>query len=216
MNNKLSKKNILITITILILIGGLFYLNTLDILNVNKIQNFIDGFGIYGPIIFMLLYIIISIFGVSAAALTIIAGLIFDIKTAMITVVIGATIAAYIAFLISRHFSKYINIKNKNIKKIVEKIEKKSEKNGFFAIAILRLMFLPYIPLSYAAGLVKKLKAKDFVLATFVTNIFGSFFFIFLGFSITKSLPYFISAIILLILFLQTPKLIKKYTNHDK
>jgi len=211
---KIIKRGILIVI-VLVLVGLFFYLNSLDLLTVEKIQTFINSFGFYGPLLFMLIYIVISLTGFSSAALTATAGLIFDLKTAMTIVVISATISAYIAFLIARYFSKYVNIRNKNIQNIINQIETKSEKNGFLGIAILRLMFLPYIYLSYAAGLVKKLAARDFVLATFFTNIFGSFFFIYLGFSLTKSIPFFIGAVILLILFLQTPKIIKKL-NKDK
>jgi uncharacterized membrane protein YdjX (TVP38/TMEM64 family) len=192
------------------LIGIIIYTQNSKLLDIQKIQGFIQSFGIYGPIVFMLIYIAISLTGISAASLTIVAGLIFDLPTAMITVVISATIAAYIAFLITRYFSKNIKIKNKNVQKIIDQIEEKSETNGLLAISTLRLAFLPYILLSYAAGFVKKLKARDFVLGTFITNIFGSFFFIYLGFSITQSLPFFIGAILLLIFFLQTPKIMKK------
>jgi uncharacterized membrane protein YdjX (TVP38/TMEM64 family) len=203
-------KTISTIIISLIFIGGLLYINSLQLLDIEKMQSVIKNFGVYGPLVFMAMYIGISLMGISAASLTILAGLLFDLPTAMITVVISATIAAYIAFVITRYFSQYITIKNANIQKFIDQIEEKSEKNGFLVISTLRLTFLPYILLSYAAGFVKKLKATDFVLATFFTNIFGSFFFIYLGFSVTQSLPFFIGAIVLLILFLQTPKIMKK------
>lgn len=202
----MKKKIIAISVLIVLTIIALFF-NPLEYISTDKISSFISSFGVFGPLVFGLLYIIISLFGISAAALTILAGVLFSLPVAMSVVVISATIVATLGFLISRYFSKYLSNKES---KLVKKVEEKCEKNGFLAIAILRLLFLPYMPLSYAAGLVKKLKLKDFVLATFLTNIFGSFFFIFLGYSLTKSLPYVIVAILLLIGFFQIPKLLKK------
>lgn len=201
------KKKILIVGALIVLTFIALFFNPLEYISTDKISTFISSFGIFGPLVFGLLYIIISLFGISAAALTILAGVLFSLPVAMSVVVISATIVATLGFLISRYFSKYLPNKGS---KLVKKIEEKCEKNGFLAIAVLRLLFLPYMPLSYAAGLVKKLKLRDFVLATFLTNIFGSFFFIFLGYSLTKSLPYVIVAIILLIGFFQIPKLLKK------
>lgn len=202
MNQKILIGLILGILTIIAL-----FFNPLEFISTDKISSFISSFGVFGPLVFGLLYISISLFGISAAALTILAGVLFSLPVAMSVVVVSATIVATLGFLISRYFSKYLPKKES---KLVKKIEEKCERNGFLGIAVLRLLFLPYMPLSYAAGLVKKLKLRDFVLATFLTNIFGSFFFIFLGYSLTKSLPYVIVAIILLIGFFQIPKLIKK------
>ena len=189
--------------------------------DIDKVKAFVESFGILAPIAYGLFYIAITLLGISAAAFTILAGVIFGTFKGLIIVVIAATIAATIAFFISRYFKdKFFSNKNKKtdegfMKKMIEKIEDNCEKRGFATIAILRLSFLPYMPLSYASGLVKKLKATDFILATFLTNIFGSFVFIFLGASITESIPLFLGAIILLILFLQVPKIIKKFEKKN-
>lgn len=96
---------------------------------------------------------------------------------------------------------KHDSNKSKPLQSIVNVIEKNCKDNGFTAIAILRLSFMPYIILSYAAGLVKTLRFRDFILATFLTNIFGSFVFIILGASLTQSWPLFIVAVVLVLLF---------------
>lgn len=206
----------IISFFVLILFLILYILYQNNLLNVDSIRGLIESKGIFGPIIFILLYIVISLFGISAAAMTILAGTLFGLLQGLIIVVIAATISATIAFYFARFFSERI-IKNKKKKdeglfnKMVKKIEETAEKKGFMTIAILRLSFMPYILLSYAAGFVKTLKARDFILATFLTNIFGSFVFIFLGASIVESLPLFLLAIVLLILFFQVPKIVKKY-----
>ena len=210
-------KYLLFGLGLLVLIFIVYILNYYNLFNIESIRAIVEGTGIFAPLIFMILYVIISLFGVSAAAMTILAGTLFGLVEGLIIVVIAATVSATIAFYVARYFSKRFikkKIEDKNLfDKLVDRIDKTAEKKGFMTIAILRLSFMPYIPLSYAAGLVKSLKSIDFVLATFITNIFGSFVFIFLGASIVESLPLFILAIILLILFLQLPKLIKKFSK---
>lgn len=208
------KKALIFTLLISILATLLILNYVHDFINVENIKNFVNSFGPYSMTVFVLIYILITLFGFSAAIFTILAGTLFGVGWGLFLVVVAATVAAGIAFYIARYFSHKLasgTIKNKTMQNIISKIEKNCEKNGFMAIAILRLSFMPYIPLSYGAGVVKTLKFRDFILATFLTNIFGSFVFIFLGASITQSLPLFIGAIILLILFMQTPKLIKKW-----
>lgn len=180
----------------------------------NEILMFIksvESFGMYAPFVYSLMYIVLSIIGFPATVLTVFAGTLFGLKVGLIVVVVSATIAAMIAFLIARYFSGlFDNIRSEYVKKMIAKINKGSEKNGFYMMTILRLSFLPYIPLSYAAGLVKKMKLYHFTLATLITNIFASFAFIYLGMSITEGLPFVILAIVLVVLIMNVPKLMKK------
>jgi len=179
------------------------------------IKTFIAQFGLFAPIVFMIIYSLITVVGIPASALTILAAVIFGNIKGYIIVVIGASIADAIAFFTARYFKDKVDFdnkiqKSKTTKKLFDKLNKGAEKNAFFAICLLRLSFMPYIPVSYAAGLVKNIRPIDSILATFVTNLLGSAVFIFLGGSIGDSWYIFVSAIVLLVLFLQLPKLLKK------
>lgn len=199
-----------------------YYLHQSGITDVERIQVWVDDFGLLGPVVFGLLYIAISLTGLSTAALTILAGTLFSLPLALLVVVFFATCAAMIAFYLARYLRQTFVNENlpaapdqNALQRFVQRIEDNAKTRGFMVIALMRLSFLPYIPVSYAAGAVKNLKARDFLLATFLTNIFGSFVFIFLGKSLTESWPLVILAIILLIAFLQLPQLIKRY-QHDQ
>lgn len=174
----------LVVVVVILFLG--FFIQSQGLLSFDALTELIESTGIWAPIVFALFYIAITLIGISAAFFTVLAGTLFGTVNGLIIVVISATISATIAFFITRFLSKEF-LSDKSSKKqsvvhgLIEKIDKQVEKNGFYAITILRLSFLPYIPLSYASGLVKKLKASDFILATFITNIFGSFVFIFLG-----------------------------------
>jgi len=196
---------------------GLFSYFSLD--NIESIKNLILSYGVFAPLVFIVLYCGISLVGVSAAFMTILAGLIFGNTKGLLIVVIGATLAAYLAFLTARFFSKKFKnkegkITNRTIKKFHDKVCEYYNKSGFTGLVILRLLFLPYIPLSYACGLIDNIKTKDFVLSTLITNVFGSFIFIFLGSSLTKNWYVFALAVLLVILVSQTPKLIKKFNKN--
>lgn len=207
----MNKKKIILAAILLSLISVVFYLNFAGYFQLERLREFIEGFGMWGIVVYMLIYMVVILTNLPASVFTILAGLLFGVWQSLIAVVIAATISATIAFYIGRFLFSSTDFRNRKAREIIKKIEKNAEKNGFTAIAVLRLSFLPYMPLSYAAGLVKNLKAKDFVLATALTNIFGSFVFIFLGASLEESLPLFVFAIILVILFSQTPKVIKKF-----
>lgn len=224
--NKIKKYSIT-GIILLLVILLIYILNMYDLVNPEKITSLVESSGMYAPIVFAFLYIIITTLGISAAFFTILAGALFGTFKGLIIVVISATIAADIAFYLARFFREKVigNSKEKDkknvINSLVNKIEKQAKDNGFITIAILRLSFFPYIPLSYAAGLVKNLRAIDFTLATFITNIFGSFVFIFLGDKLgdlimgkfeMQTVLTLLFAIILLVLFIVfVPKIMKRF-----
>jgi len=183
----------------------------------DEIIVWIQNLGPLAPVAYGILYALISLTGLSTAALTILAGTLFGVQVAMIVVVVSATIGAMIAFYLARYLrQRFVSdtARSSNpdgrFQRFIQRIEDNAQQRGFMIIALMRLSFLPYIPVSYAAGAVKKLKARDFLLATFLTNIFGSFVFIFLGASLTESWPLVLLAIVVLIGFLQIPKLIKR------
>jgi uncharacterized membrane protein YdjX (TVP38/TMEM64 family) len=230
MENKKLKKLLMLGVIGLCLLLIIYFLKNSILLDLNYLQSLIESSGIWAPIVFAILYILITIFGISAAIFTVLAGTIFGTLKGLIIVVISATVSGTIAFYIARNFrDKFISKEKNSTKKsilanLITRIELASEKNGFQIIAILRLSFLPYIPLSYAAGLVKKLKAIDFILATFITNIFGSFFFIYFGDRLSEiisgnmqvsTISTLIGSIIMLVLFIVfVPKLINKFMKN--
>lgn len=181
-----------------------------------ELQAFIEQFGIWSGFVYGLIYILVSLLGVSTIVMTILAGTIFGTTNGLLIVVLSATVSAIIAFYLSRRFAdnlpKYIS-DNAIMKKIIEQIEKQADQNGLGLVLLMRLSFMPYIIFSYACGFVQSLKAKDFILGTLLANVFGSFVFIFLGNSIKDSWYVFLGAVILVVFFMQLPKIIKKFTK---
>ena len=177
------------------------------------LQSFIQQFGFFGPIIYGLLYLVLTLVFFPASILTILGGVIFGTLLGMVYTIIAATLAATVAFYIAKFFGS--GVVERFLKgTTLGTLDKKLEKGGFYTLALLRLLYIPYMPLSYAAGL-SKLKARDFVLATFLTNIPGSFAFSYLGGSLgdPRSLIF---AVVLVVITLMIPKIVKKFQKKKK
>ena len=177
------------------------------------LQGVIEGFGWFGPIIYGLAYIVLTVVFFPASVLTIMGGVIFGTLLGMMYTIVAATLAAAVAFYIAKFFGREVISRFLKGTKL-GKLDKKLEKGGFYTMALLRLLYIPYIPLSYAAGL-SKMRARDFVLATLLTNIPGSFAFSYLGGSLGDPRS-FIFAIVLVILVLLSPKVVKRFQKKKK
>lgn len=181
-----------------------------DILNQDNISNFIKWTGMYWPLVFMLIYTVSILFLLPATIFTILWWALFGLYWGTIYVVISATLWGWIGFYISRaNFKdKEFSSKNKIINEIITKIKSYSKKNWFQSILILRLLYLPYMPVSYAAWLIKELKFNDFIIATFVTNIISSFIFVLLWDQLKNGPKALIVPVILIVVSLFIPKII--------
>lgn len=177
-----------------------------DALSIDSIQTFLQGFGMWGPVVYIVMYIVLTVMFFPASVLTISGGFVFGLFWGTIYAIIGATIAATVAFLIARYLAK--DWVEKTSGKTFKKYNKKLSEKGFETVAILRLLFLPYIPLSYAAG-ASSVSLVAFILATFLTNIPGGFAFAYLGQSITNPKTIAI-AVVMIVLVMMIPKLVKK------
>jgi uncharacterized membrane protein YdjX (TVP38/TMEM64 family) len=215
-----NKQNIIILVVVLLIAG--FVLQQSGVIDIEALGEWVQGLGWVGLLLYGILFILLGLLGVSKIAMTVLAGVLFGVYQAMVMTVIAATIAAVIAFFIARHFQNFLHRKlNKDRakahhgkwQKLIYKIEQNAEKRGFFTIAILRLAFVPLMMTSYSAGLIKSLKFIEFFWAILLTNIYMHFVYIFVGTSWQQNLPIFLLAIVLLILFLQTPKIVKKYSG---
>jgi uncharacterized membrane protein YdjX (TVP38/TMEM64 family) len=71
---------------------------------------------------------------------------------------------------------------------------------------------VPYIPASYAAGLIKEAKAKDHFFGTLVTNMIFSPAFVFFGDSLMKGPKALLLPAGLIVVVLLVPRIIKLKT----
>ena len=233
MSKKIFKwMNRLFPLALIIIVGGvIFYGHHLwqsqdiqsfaqfkDSLQAN-LTNAIENSGAWAPIIFMIVYFIITLLFISAALFTILSGVLFGPVWGSIYVIIAATLSAQAAFYITRGLGQKGVEKfsqKPGFKTLFAKLEDACRKNGFRNFFVMRCLFLPYILMSYAAGMIKSAKAKDFFFATLFANMIFSPAFVFFGDSLMKGPKALLLPVALIACVLLVPKLLKRFSPNKE
>ncbi|MCM3619889.1 TVP38/TMEM64 family protein [Sutcliffiella horikoshii] len=175
------KKNWPKALLLVVIVGALLFINH-NYLNIkpNGIREWILSFGVFAPIIYIVLYTIRPLVLFPASILSITAGLAFGALWGTVYTIIGATFGAIISFLLVKKFGKTV-IKPRTSNVRIQMIQSQMEDNGFFYVLLLRLIpFINFDLVSYLAGL-SKVKLSHFISATAIGIIPGTFAFNFLG-----------------------------------
>jgi len=136
-------------------------------LSAERLTAYIDGLGVLGPVVFILIFTAAPTLLLPALPLTIAGGVLFGPFWGVVYVSIGATSGATLAFLVARLLGR------KWAKKILKKsglrsIDKHVKKDGWKIVAITRLIPLfPYNLLNYAFGL-SSIGLKTYVVTSFI------------------------------------------------
>jgi len=121
-----------------------------------SIPEWISNYGIYAPLIFIIVYLAFTIAAFPMTIFGIIAGTLFGGIQGVILVSASSTLGCAISFLLARHFGR------KSIEHWIaefggdgwKKLDKLSAHHGAIAVAIARIIpFFPYNLLNYAFGL---------------------------------------------------------------
>jgi uncharacterized membrane protein YdjX (TVP38/TMEM64 family) len=173
-----------------------------------RISDFVKNFGVWAPIIFILLFAVRPFIFFPATILSLSAGLLFGTSQAILLLLIAENLSAFVSYSIGKYFGAGIIAKFDTENKIMSKFEKYFHTNDFITILSLRLIFAPFDLVGYVAG-ASKISYRSFALATFLGIIPGLLMSAFLGGSIAN--PYYLGvAVILFVLTLVVSKLIKK------
>lgn len=147
----------------------------------NDISDFILSFGIWGPIIFFLLYALGPIVFFPTSVMSLAAGFVYGLFPGVIYIILGATGAAATGYIMGRFFGKSV-IEMDNFKWF-NQISDKIQERSFLYVFILRLVpLMGFDVLSYMSGLTR-VKFRPFILAS-VGMIPGTFAYAFLGSSL--------------------------------
>jgi uncharacterized membrane protein YdjX (TVP38/TMEM64 family) len=172
------------------------------------IADFIDGFGLWAPVIFILLFAVRPFIFFPATILSLSAGLLFGTQKAILLLLIAENLSALVSYSIGKYFGAVIISKFDNKNKALRMFETYFHTNDFITILSLRLIFAPFDLVGYVAG-ATAIPYRSFAVATFVGIIPGLLMSAFLGGSLAN--PYYIGvAVILFVVALSLSKFIKK------
>lgn len=200
-----NSKTLKFTILIALVAAMIFFGNMYDLqrfLAPSQIDAYVSGFGIWAPLIFILIYIIATIAFLPGTPITIAAGILFGTAFGTAYVVIGATIGAVLAFSLSRWLGAgfVANLLKDKFQKLYT-YDKKLEENGLPVVLFLRLLPLfPFNGLNFAFGLTK-VSFKHHLIGTFFGILPGSFALVYFGSSLKEmSIVNIIISVVLLLL----------------
>lgn len=141
--------------------------------NPDKIKNFVLSFGIFSPLVFILLQILqVLIAPIPGQIAGFVSGYIFGTFKGTIYTMIGTVLGSTIAFVLARKFGRPF------VEKVIDKTTLKkfdyiSEEKGTFALFLIYLLpALPDDAISFIAGLTK-IPIKKLVLITFLGRLPG-------------------------------------------
>ena len=168
-----------------------------------NMQNFIEQFGDYAPIIFLLLASILPIFLFPPGIFSVIGGLLFGFKLGAVLTIIAAIIYTNIMFLISRYFArnKIENFLEKRLtlKQFNRIFGLKDNKLATFLIICRLIPILPNSIVSYSYGLTR-ISFKHYFIANLIGLIPGRLIWLNFGSKLNNiwSLEFLMAAILII------------------
>lgn len=166
-------------------------------------QNFIEQFGDYAPIIFLLLASILPILLFPPGIFSVIGGLLFGFKLGAVLTIIAAIIYTNIMFLISRYFArnKIENFLEKRLtlKQFNRIFGLNANKLATFLIICRLIPILPNSIVSYSYGLTR-ISFKHYFMANLIGLIPGRLIWLNFGSKLNNiwSLEFLMAAILIL------------------
>lgn len=176
MKNKLWK----LLLLVILVTGIAFVVSYRDQIDAGAIQNWIEDYGDAAPLLFMLIYIIGTVFFFPGSVVTLLGGALFGPVLGTFYNLTAATIGSMLSFLIARYLaSNWVEKKTAGkLKQLINGVENE----GWRFVALTRLVPLfPFNLLNYGLGLTK-IKFTHYGLATYIFMLPGTIAYTYLGY----------------------------------
>ncbi|MDI6783225.1 MAG: TVP38/TMEM64 family protein [bacterium] len=178
---------LLVTIVIIFRVTGLN-----SRLNLAQLQNYLASFGIWAPVVFLVIYTLRPLVLFPGTILTIVAAFLFGVFWGTVYATLGATFGALVAFGLARKLGR--DAVAKFIRGKFAMFDEKVAENGFLVIFILRLVpvIIPsFDAVNFGAGF-SKIRFWDFTFGTLLGLIPGTLFLVAVSIAaVTPSSPRF-------------------------
>ena len=168
--------------------------------DVRQIQAYIDRAGPSGPVLFVLLYTVVTLLPLPKNVFATLAGVMFGLVLGFMVVYLAALLGAAAAFTLSRVLGRDAVERITGAR--VARVDALLNKRGITAVIGVRLIpILPFTVINYSAGLTA-IRTKDYAIGTAVGIVPGTVSFVALGAFGTNpgSWPFLISAAALIAL----------------
>jgi uncharacterized membrane protein YdjX (TVP38/TMEM64 family) len=137
--------------------------------------------GVWGPVLFLVLYVAATVFFLPGSILTIGAGAVFGLARGFVVVSASATLGATAAFLVGRYVARGLVARKVERHPKFKAIDDAVAREGWKIVALLRLSpVVPFNVLNYAFGLTR-VPLRHYVLASWVGMMPGTLMYVYLG-----------------------------------
>ena len=161
------------------LVAAFFLLDVRSLLR--ETLDWIEGLGGWGPVLFVLIYIVATVLFLPGSVLTLGAGALFGVGWGSVYVSIGSVLGATAAFLVGRYFARDWVAKKIAGNTAFAAIDHAVAKEGWKIVGLTRLSpAFPFSLLNYAFGLTQ-VKLRDYVLASWIGMMPGTVMYVYVG-----------------------------------
>jgi uncharacterized membrane protein YdjX (TVP38/TMEM64 family) len=172
-------KLLLIILFVFLLLAGIEYFHVQELLK--KVLSWVAGLGAWGPVIYIVIYILACIFFIPGSILTLGAGVLFGVIKGAIIVSIASTLGATCAFLVGRHIARdWVSKKIQSNPKF-QAIDEAVAREGWKIVGLTRLSpIFPFNLLNYAYGLTR-VSLRDYFFASWIGMMPGGVMYVYIG-----------------------------------
>jgi uncharacterized membrane protein YdjX (TVP38/TMEM64 family) len=166
-----KKPSIMRPIILVLLLGmiifGVRYLQLGQYLEKEHLRQVIAGYGIWGPVVYMLIWIVAPPLFLPGLPIGLAGGIIFGPFWGVVYTILASTAGASLAFLVARHLARdWVAAKLAGTK--LAALDEKVGQHGWKIVAFTRLIpVFPFNLLNYAFGLTR-ISLSAYVVATFI------------------------------------------------
>jgi uncharacterized membrane protein YdjX (TVP38/TMEM64 family)/rhodanese-related sulfurtransferase len=145
------------------------------------LEQWVQNAGLAGPLVFMLIYAIGTVFFLPGSVLTLAGGALFGPVLGTFYNLTGATVGAVLAFLVARYLaSEWVEQKTGGR---LKQLKQGVEGEGWRFVAFVRLVPLfPFNLLNYALGLTR-IRLSHYLIATYLFMLPGAIAYTYLGYA---------------------------------
>jgi uncharacterized membrane protein YdjX (TVP38/TMEM64 family) len=152
-----------------------------DMVTSAAVVAWVEGLGVWGPLVFVGVYSLAPALCVPGAVLTLAGGALFGPLLGALLSLAGATVGATVAFLLARYVAA--DWVEHRLGRRLQEIKAGVEREGWRFVAFVRLVpVFPFNLLNYALGLTR-LSVRTFALTSLVTMAPGALAYAYLGYA---------------------------------
>jgi uncharacterized membrane protein YdjX (TVP38/TMEM64 family) len=167
-----------------LIIAYQWYASANDLSPLEVVQRLLDFMttGLWGPLVYIGLYIVRPLILFPSTVLTLAGGFVFGPVLGVLYTILASNASSTVAFFVGRYFGEGL-FKDDGSNGLIQRYARRMRENSFETVMVMRFIFLPYDAVSYLAGFLK-IRYWPFILATALGSIPGTIAFVGFGASI--------------------------------